>query len=156
MLFAQYIPPLYKPLSYFYVSHRLYHVPTSQSSTLAIFLSLSLSMFLYNMIGSVSDMVNLGEKLRKLRLDKGLTQVEMSKRLGISPIMISSYELEKRSPGFDVLIKLSAFFGVTTDYLLGIEKQRTVNVHGLNDNEIEIINNMAEALRNKSKTSNIC
>jgi len=95
-------------------------------------------------------MVNLGEKLRKLRLDKGLTQVEMSKRLGISPIMISSYELEKRSPGFDILIKLSAFFGVTTDYLLGIEKQRTVNVHGLNDNEIEIINSMAEALRKKS------
>ena len=45
----------------------------------------------------------------------------MSQRLGISTIMISSYELEKRQPSYSALIKLASFFGVTTDYLLGIE-----------------------------------
>ena len=94
-------------------------------------------------------MVNLGERLRTLRLEKRLTQTEMSKRLGISTIMISSYELEKRQPSYGVLIKLAAFFGVTADYLLGLEKERMVNVKGLSDKEVEIINSMIEALRDK-------
>ena len=94
-------------------------------------------------------MVNLGERLRTLRTEKKITQTEMSLRLGISTIMISSYELEKRQPSYGVLIKLAAFFGVTADYLLGIEKERTVNVKGLSDSEVEVINSMVEALRNK-------
>lgn len=94
-------------------------------------------------------MVNLGERLRALRLEKRITQTEMSQRLGISTIMISSYELEKRQPSYDVLIKLAAFFGVSADYLLGLERERTVNVKGLSGKEVEIINSMIEALRDK-------
>jgi transcriptional regulator with XRE-family HTH domain len=94
-------------------------------------------------------MVNLSERLRTLRTEKKITQTEMSQRLGISTIMISSYELEKRQPSYAVLIKLAAFFGVTADYLLGIERERTVNVAGLSDKEVEIINSMVEALRKK-------
>jgi transcriptional regulator with XRE-family HTH domain len=74
----------------------------------------------------------------------------MARRLGISTIMISSYELEKRQPSYEVLIKLAAFFGVTTDYLLGLEKERTLNLEGLSDKDIDALNVMVEALRNKS------
>jgi transcriptional regulator with XRE-family HTH domain len=94
-------------------------------------------------------MVNLGEKLKSLRLGKRITQTEMANRLGISPIMVSSYELEKRSPSYEVLIKLAAFFGVTTDYLLGLEKERTLNLQGLSDKDIDALNVMVEALRDK-------
>jgi transcriptional regulator with XRE-family HTH domain len=94
-------------------------------------------------------MVNLGERLRALRLEKKITQTEMSRRIGISKVMISSYELEQRQPSYDVLIKIAAFFNVTTDFLLGLEKSRTINVEGLNNKEIEIIVSMIEVLRNR-------
>lgn len=46
----------------------------------------------------------------------------MAKRAGVSKAMISAYETEIRYPSYDVLIKMAAVFGVTADYLLGLEK----------------------------------
>ena len=94
-------------------------------------------------------MVNLGERLRNLRLEKQITQTEMSRRIGISAVMISSYELEQRQPSYETLIKLAAFFGVTSDYLLGLEKERTISVAGLSEKEIGAISNMISVLREK-------
>jgi len=94
-------------------------------------------------------MVNLGEKLRTLRLEKHITQTEMSKRIGVSKAMISSYELEQRQPSYGILIKFATFFGVTTDFLFGLEKERTISVEGLKEQEVEIVSNMIEVLRNR-------
>ena len=94
-------------------------------------------------------MVNLGEKLRTLRLEKHITQTEMSRRIGVSKAMISSYELEQRQPSYGILIKFAAFFGVTTDFLLGLEKERSISVEGLEEREVEIVANMIEVLRNR-------
>jgi transcriptional regulator with XRE-family HTH domain len=94
-------------------------------------------------------MVNLGEKIRTLRLERHLTQTELSKRIGVSKAMVSSYELEQRSPSYEVLIKIAAFFGVSSDYLLGLDKFRSFNVDGLSEKELDIIANMISALREK-------
>ena len=94
-------------------------------------------------------MVNLGERLRALRQEKHITQTEMSKRIGISKAMISAYELEQRQPSYAILIKLAAFFGVSTDFLLGLEKVRSLSVEGLNDKKIEALSNMADVLRDE-------
>jgi len=96
-------------------------------------------------------MVNLGERLRALRNERGITQTELSARIGVSSAMISSYELEQRQPSYAVLIKFAAYFGVTTDYLLGLQKKRTISVDGLLDNEIEGISNLVDALRKNRK-----
>ena len=94
-------------------------------------------------------MVNLGERLRILRTEKRLTQTAVSQRIGVTKSMISSYELEQRQPSYDILIKLAAFFGTTTDYLLGVEKERVISVKGLNDREIDVLTGMIEILLDK-------
>ena len=94
-------------------------------------------------------MVNLGERLRILRTEKRLTQTAVSQRIGVTKSMISSYELEQRQPSYDILIKLAAFFGTTTDYLLGVEKERVISVKGLNDREIDVLTGMVEILLDK-------
>jgi transcriptional regulator with XRE-family HTH domain len=93
-------------------------------------------------------MVNLGERLRALRNERNITQTELSERIGVSKAMISSYELEQRQPSYVVLIKFSAYFGVTTDFLLGLEKKRTIDVDGLCEQEIEVLVKMIDVLRN--------
>ncbi len=61
----------------------------------------------------------VGKRIRQLRKEKGVTQNELSNFLGLTPKMISFYELEKRYPPHDIILKISDFFNVSTDYLLG-------------------------------------
>ena len=93
-------------------------------------------------------MVSLGARLKALRFEKHMTQNEISQRVGVSKAMISSYELEQRSPSYEVLIKLAALFNVSTDYLLGVEKT-AMNHNGLSDREIRAVMNIIEVLRDK-------
>lgn len=60
----------------------------------------------------------LNKRIKALRLSKDLTQKELSDKLGLTPKMISFYELGDRVPPPDVLEKLADIFGVSTDYLL--------------------------------------
>ena len=57
--------------------------------------------------------------LKKLRKNKGITQAELGKILGVSPSTIGMYEQGRRAPDKTSLIALARFFNVTTDYLLG-------------------------------------
>ena len=67
-------------------------------------------------------MKDLSEKLKTLRLDKGLTQAEVSKELGLTRNAIANYETGIREPSLEILIKICQFFNVSADYLLGLEK----------------------------------
>lgn len=60
------------------------------------------------------------KRIRDLREDKDLTQKEMAKALSCSQQVYSNYELGQRDIPTDILIKLSAFHGVSVDYILGI------------------------------------
>ncbi|AUC92731.1 TPA: helix-turn-helix transcriptional regulator [Streptococcus suis] len=61
----------------------------------------------------------LGERLRSLRVDNGKTKEELSIYLNMTVDAYSRYETGKRQPGIDGLIKLSIFYRVSLDYLLG-------------------------------------
>ncbi len=61
----------------------------------------------------------VGKIIRKLRQEKGITQNELSNYLGLTPKMVSFYELGERFPPYDIINKLADYFDVSTDYLLG-------------------------------------
>lgn len=61
------------------------------------------------------------ERLRELRIEKGLTLKGLGDAIGVSDIAISRWENKKRIPNIVSLIDLANFFGVSTDYLLGLE-----------------------------------
>lgn len=94
-------------------------------------------------------MVNMGEKLKSLRIEKNLTQKQVADRIGLAISAVSSYESGTRYPSYDVLVKLARIFHVSTDYLLGITNTRNIDVTGLNDNEIELVSQLVDMLRNK-------
>lgn len=94
-------------------------------------------------------MVDFGEKVKKLRHEKDLTQQQLAKLLGVAVSAISSYESGNRYPSYEVLISLARIFHVSTDYLLGLEKLKAVDVSGLDDNEIKVILQMIDVLREK-------
>ena len=61
----------------------------------------------------------LSQRIKALRTNKEYTQKELAEKLGLTPKMVSFYELGDRVPPPDVLEKLADIFGVSTDYLLG-------------------------------------
>lgn len=63
-------------------------------------------------------------KLKQLRTDSGYSQAYVASILGITQQAYANYESGKREPDNDMLIKLSQFFNVSTDYLLGKSDQR--------------------------------
>lgn len=65
-------------------------------------------------------MADFASIFKGLRLERGLTQDELAKRLGISKSTVSMYENGKRLPAFDAAESITDFFGVDLKYLLGM------------------------------------
>ena len=63
---------------------------------------------------------HIGKILRELRIELKLSQRELGKRLGVCNQTISFWESGQREPDLDALVKISKFFEVSTDYLLGV------------------------------------
>jgi len=66
-------------------------------------------------------MKTFGEKLKELRQEKRLSQVDLAKLLYVSQATIADWERGITQTNFETLVKLADFFEVTADYLLGRE-----------------------------------
>ena len=64
-------------------------------------------------------MNKFSQRLKEVRLEKGITRREMAKVLNVSERLISYWENDKRECDFDTLLKLSKYLGESIDYLLG-------------------------------------
>lgn len=61
-----------------------------------------------------------GERLKELRIEKGVGQNKLAKDLGLSNASISYWENGKQEPSASAVYKLALYFGVSADYLLGL------------------------------------
>lgn len=64
------------------------------------------------------------ENIRNIRIDRGYTQKQIAEYLGISQNTYSQYEVGILNYPVDAIVKLSAFYGVSTDYLLGLTNRK--------------------------------
>lgn len=62
----------------------------------------------------------LGERLRELRKSKKLTAKQLGEKFNLAESTISGYETGARKPDIELVRSFAKFFGVTTDYLLGV------------------------------------
>ena len=102
--------------------------------------------------GKIEMNNTLGAQLRKLRVDRHLTQQEVAAALSISNAMISSYECQTRYPSIDTIKKMAEFFCVSTDYLLGLPEKALINVEGLSEEEIYFIQYTVNKFRQSNES----
>ena len=67
-------------------------------------------------------------RIRALREDRDLRQIDVAKATNIDQQTLSNYETGKTNPDSFAIIKLAEFFGVTCDYLLGVSERNLLNV----------------------------
>ena len=74
---------------------------------------------------SLGDMMQ--NNLRKLRKEKGLSQIAVQIQTGIEQALISKYENGERVPPTETLMQLADFYGVSMDYIMGRTDRKEIN-----------------------------
>lgn len=64
------------------------------------------------------------QRLRELREERGWSQEDLGREIGVTGAAVGMWEQGRRSPDSATLVRLATRFGVTTDYLLGRQAQR--------------------------------
>ena len=77
-------------------------------------------------------MVVIGERIRKLRTEKRVTQEQLANFLCVTPQAVSRWEREGVYPSLDLLPGLARYFAVSVDYLLGVAERDFLNEAGEN------------------------
>lgn len=96
-------------------------------------------------------MQELGKRIKELRENAGLTQQQLAERVWVSKAAISNYELFERNPSLETLVNIAHVFHVSTDYLLGIDdKSQTLDLNGLSDEDIIVLEQTVALLRKKN------
>ena len=92
---------------------------------------------------------DFGIRLREQRRRKKMTQAQVAKRLNLSKTAVSGYENNTKTPSVDVLIQLSILYGVTTDYLLGLDNREMLYVGELGGRQRELLEMLVSEMRGK-------
>ena len=97
----------------------------------------------------MSYICSLGDVVRDLRNQKGLSQSQLAKQVGVTASTIALYETGDRLPSLQRLIDLSRALGVTTDFLLGLSRQKDyfLDVSGLSPSQVASLEQIIENYR---------
>ncbi len=94
--------------------------------------------------------MDFGSKLKELRTQNGLTQKQLADQLGVTKSVVSFYERQERTPSPDILRKLAAVFHVSSDFLLGIDTVKRLDISNLDDDDIQLVSLLVDRLRKKN------
>ena len=96
------------------------------------------------------DKKMLNENIKRLRLLRNISQVELAKKLRVSKQCVSNWENDNIQPSVEMLIKIAKFFDVSTDWLLDLDKKDSISTEGLTEMEIMHIKLIINDLKNKT------
>ena len=101
----------------------------------------------------------IGERLKKVRKERGMKQEELAEILGVKKSTISLYESNKYDPSDSAKVKIARCFDVSLDYLLGVidtpvpyyRKERFLILpNGISETDINLTSDFVEFIHNRS------
>lgn len=78
---------------------------------------------------------SLNENIKKLRISQGMSQVEFAALIGVTKQCVSNWENDNVLPSIEMLVKIADVFKVKTDFLLGREPERSIDISGLTEEQ---------------------
>ena len=93
----------------------------------------------------------LNERIKELRIAYKMNQVEFGKKLNVTKQSVSNWENNNIQPSIDMLIKIADCFSVSTDFLLGRDTRKYLDVSDLSSTEIVHLQNIINDLRERDK-----
>ena len=74
-----------------------------------------------------------GDRIKTLRTAHNYSQVQLAQKLDVSKQTVSNWENNNILPSIEMLVKISTFFSVSTDYLLELDDRQYIEITGLSD-----------------------
>ena len=93
----------------------------------------------------------IADKIKALREAKGITQAELARSLSITRGGVNSWEQDFSTPTPASIVELAKFFGVSTDYLLGVSSSQAIDTTGLSQRDVALLAELSERLKQASK-----
>lgn len=91
----------------------------------------------------------IADRIKALREQKGYTQVELAKRLGITRSSVNAWELGISVPSTQYIVELAQIFKVSTDHLLCVDNSASISVAGLSEKDIHLVHSIISHLRER-------
>lgn len=81
----------------------------------------------------------LSEMIKNLREDAGFSQSQLAKKLDVTRSSVNAWEMGLSTPTTHYIVELAKLFHVSTDYILGLDKKRTIILDGYSEEQIELL-----------------
>jgi len=91
----------------------------------------------------------IAERIKALRLSNNLTQNDIAKKLGITRSSVNAWEMGISVPSTMYIVELAQMFSVSADYILGLEHKVVLDISGLDDDSVKILNDMVQYMRDR-------
>lgn len=103
----------------------------------------------------MKEAYDCGLIIKQLREKANMTQQELGRKINRDKGIISRYENNYQPVPFETMRTFAAIFNVSMDYLAGMEKQKTLSMQGMTEEQMEILSQLAEmfTLKNLRKKS---
>lgn len=93
----------------------------------------------------------VAENIKLLRNAKGWTQSDLARKLGMTRSSVNAWEMGISVPSTAYLVELARLFHVSTDYLLGLKQNASIDVSDLGEQEIKILSELAQYFRSNPR-----
>lgn len=93
------------------------------------------------------ELFTLADRIKALRIRTGMTQSEVARLLGLSRSGVNAWEMGLSVPSTQYIVELAKVFGISTDYLLGLENTSTISVKGLSQKQVSVLLDTIECFK---------
>mgnify|MGYP004920295663 FL=1 len=93
----------------------------------------------------------IADKIKLLREASHLTQTELAKKLNITRSSVNAWEMGISVPSTTYLIELALLFHVSTDFLLDLEQNNTIDISTLSEREAVLIYELVDYFTSQKK-----
>ena len=91
----------------------------------------------------------IAERITHLREENNLTQSSLAKKLNVTRSSVNAWEMGISVPSTALIVDLAKLFHVSTDYLLGLNENATLDISSLNDKETMILYELIEYFKSQ-------
>ena len=89
------------------------------------------------------------DRIKELREKNNYTQSSLAKKLNVTRSSVNAWEMGISMPSTALIVELSKLFRVSTDYLLGLSENASLDISSLNDKEIMILYDLIEYFKSQ-------
>ncbi len=94
---------------------------------------------------------SFGNRLKSLRKSRSITQSELAETLDVTQQTAGFWENGVSISSVETIIKAAKYFGVTIDYLLCVDDRPMIDITGLNEQDISVIQAIISYIRKSKK-----